>query len=445
MVVLGLGSNVGDRLQHLRRALAAIGALKDFKIEKISPLYVSEALLPENAPADWDMPYINFAIRGKTNLQPTELLKLLKNIEWTIGRKPEVRHWGPRILDIDILAWDEEIIESDILTVPHLNLQHRPFALWPLADVAPFWIFPLAGPNHGKTAAEMVEPWESRFSGRAPFGTRQINQRIDGPQLMGVLNITPDSFSDGGMFITPETVLQQAEALINAGAEILDVGAIATNPRAQKISMQEEWQRLEKILPAIMAAKPKFFIPPKISVDTYNPSTAKQALDLRVDWINDQTGLDNEEMRDLVIPSKVDCLIMHHHSIPERRDDVLPRDLDPNKAVYSWAEKRIAELAKLGLQRERLVFDPGIGFGKMAEQSLEILRGIDMYKKLGVRILVGHSRKTFFNLFTNLPFAERDIETTAVSTYLAKRDVNYLRLHNVEMTARALKITQVLE
>lgn len=445
MVILGLGSNVGDRLQHLRKALAAIRSLPDFKIEKISPLYVSEALLPENAPANWNMPYINFAIRGKTNLQPTELLKLLKNIEWTIGRKPEIRHWGPRILDVDILAWDQEIIESDVLTVPHSNLQKRPFALWPLADVSPFWTFPLPGPNHGKTAEEMVEIWGSRFSGEAPFATRQIYQRVEGPQLMGVLNITPDSFSDGVKFLNPEVVQEQAISLVNSGAEILDVGAIATNPRAQKVSMTAEWQRLENVLPAIIDIKSKCFIPPKISIDTFHPQTVKRALDLGVDWLNDQTGLDNPQMRELIIPTHADCIIMHHHSIPERRDDVMTRALDPNQTVYRWAENRIIELEKAGLTRERIIFDPGIGFGKMAEQSLEILQKIDIYKTLGVRILVGHSRKTFLNLFTNAAFAERDLETTVLSSYLAKRKVDYLRIHNVELTARALKISQVLE
>jgi 2-amino-4-hydroxy-6-hydroxymethyldihydropteridine diphosphokinase / dihydropteroate synthase len=200
MVILGLGSNVGDRLANLRKAVIAIRTLAGVTIEQVSPVYVSDALLPENAPPEWDMPHLNLAIRIQTTLEPLDLLKQLKNIEWSIGRKPEVRHWGPRILDIDILAWDDRVIKSDMLTVPHANLQERPFAFWPLADVAPLWGFPLPGNNHGKTAAQIVEAWGSRFTAEAPFRTRQINQRVDTPQLVGIINVTPDSFSDGGSF-----------------------------------------------------------------------------------------------------------------------------------------------------------------------------------------------------------------------------------------------------
>ena len=134
MIILGLGSNVGDRLTNLRKALQAIKKIPGMNIEQVSPVYVSDALLPENAPLDWDIPYLNLALRCETTQEPLELLKQLKNIEWSIGRKPEIRHWGPRILDIDILAWDDAIIKSDVLTLPHENLQERPFALWPLAD-----------------------------------------------------------------------------------------------------------------------------------------------------------------------------------------------------------------------------------------------------------------------------------------------------------------------
>src|SRR3990167_2734641 len=167
MIVLVLGSNIGDRLHHLRKALQAIKAIPHLTVEQVSPVYHSEALLPDNAPLDWDQPYLNVACRCDTTLEPLALLKQLKTIEWSIGRKPEIRHWGPRILDIDILAWDDRVIKSDLLTIPHENLLERPFALWPLADVAAFWRFPLAGPFENKMAAELVVSWGSRFSGDA--------------------------------------------------------------------------------------------------------------------------------------------------------------------------------------------------------------------------------------------------------------------------------------
>ena len=444
MVILGLGSNIGDRLANFRKALKAIKQTAGITIQQISPVYLSDALLPENAPADWDMPHLNLALRCETTLAPEELLKQLKNIEWTIGQKPKVRHWGPRILDIDILAWEGMVIQSDALTVPHRNLQERPFALWPLADVAPLWVFPLSGPNQGKTAAQIVEQWGSRFTGEAPLRTRQIYQRIDTPQLVGIVNVTPDSFSDGGQCLDANHALERALSLVRAGAEIIDIGAESTAPNAKALSPETEWARLEPVLSAIQAARADFLIKPKISLDTRRAKVAAKALKFDLDWINDVSGLDDPAMREIAAQSKADCVVMHHLSIPEHRSHHLPRHLDPVKIVYEWGERRLQELANIGIAPERIIFDPGIGFGKMAEQSLVLLQNISVFKQLGVRLLVGHSRKTFLSLLSSMSFAERDIETLTTSLYLAKESVDYLRVHNVEMCARGFKIMAAL-
>ncbi|MBX3708440.1 MAG: dihydropteroate synthase [Gammaproteobacteria bacterium] len=446
MVILGLGSNVGDRLANLRTALQSIKKISHLKVQQVSPIYVSDALMPENAPAEWDMPYLNLALRCETTLKPVDLLKQLKDIEWSIGRKPEIRHWGPRIIDIDILAWDNLTIQTDMLTVPHASLQERPFALWPLADVAPLWIFPLAGVNQGKTAAQIVESWGSRFSGKAPFRTKQVHHRIDTPQLMGIVNITPDSFSDGGKFLNPEQAFEHIIHLVNAGAEVIDMGAESTAPTAQPLDAKTEWARLEPVLTAIKkSTKQNFLITPKISIDTRHSFVAANALDRGADWINDVSGLDDPVMCEIIAQSTVDCVVMHHLSIPERRDHTLPRDLDPVKMVQTWGEKRLRELEQKGIARNRIIFDPGIGFGKMAEQSLLLLKNVNFFKSLGTRILIGHSRKTFISLLSEMPFVERDIETMAMALYLSKQSVDYIRVHNVEFCARGFKITAALE
>ena len=445
MLILGLGSNVGDRLSHLRRALSALGKVPQLKLKQVSPVYISDALLPDNAPIDWDMPYLNIAVRCESALEPLVLLQTLKNIEWTIGRKPEVRHWGPRILDIDILAWDDKVIESDLLTVPHASLPLRPFALWPLADVAPEWIFPLPGPNQGKTAAEMVEGWGSRFSGDVSLRTRQINQRIDTPALVGIVNATPDSFSDGGQFLATEHALLQINALINAGAEVIDLGGISTAPKSKAISPTEEWRRIEPILSGIMSSKAEWIIPTKISIDTYQASVAEKALAFNIDWINDQSGLDDPQMIDLIKNTTVDCTIMHHIKLPEERDKHIPRNLNPVTVVYDWLAKRLDSLEKQGIARERLIIDPGIGFGKLADQSWQLLKNIDAFASLNARILVGHSRKTFLSLQTSRPFAERDVETMVMALSLAKHPVHYLRVHNVDLCSRGLRVYAACE
>lgn len=444
MVILGLGSNIEDRLANLRAALNAITHLNQVVVKQISPVYWSQALLPENAPPDWDKPYLNLALRIETSLAPLDLLQQLKNIEWTIGRKPCARHWGPRVLDIDILAWDDRVISSETLTIPHESLQERPFALWPLADVAPMWVFPLPGPNQGKTAAEIVEKWGSRFTGQAPFHTKQLYQRVDAPHWVGIINVTPDSFSDGGKFCSAETVRQQALHLVACGADVIDIGAESTSPTAQCIDAKTEWARLQPALMAIHHARADFVITPKISVDTRHHDVAAKALALGVDWINDVSGLDNPAMRNIVADANVDCVVMHHLSIPECRNNVLPRHQDSTALVLNWAEKRLHELEQQGIKREKIIFDPGIGFGKMAEQSLYLLKNVAAFQQLGVRLLLGPSRKTFLSLLSSLPFSERDTETLAVALYLAKQQVDYLRVHNVEMCARGLRVMKAL-
>ncbi|TAK72848.1 MAG: dihydropteroate synthase [Gammaproteobacteria bacterium] len=444
MVVLGLGSNVGDRLAHLRKALQAIQKIPGVMVEQVSPVYLSDALLPDNAPPEWDMPHLNLALRCHTTLEPLALLKELKNIEWSIGRKPEVRHWGPRIIDIDILAWGELVLQSEIFTVPHLNLQDRPFALWPLADVAPLWTFPLPGPNQGKTAAQIAEKWGSRFTGEAPLRTQQIYQRVDTPRLVGVVNVTPDSFSDGGQFVSADHALAHALLLVNSGAEIIDIGAESTAPKAAPLEVATEWARLEPILLALKNARESFLIPPKISVDTRHTEVAAKALAMGVDWINDVTGLQDPAMQEIVLHSNADCVVMHHMSIPASRDVVLPRDQDVVELVYEWGAKQLESLERRGIPRERMIFDPGVGFGKVPEHSLMLVKEAETFKQLGVRLLIGHSRKSFLSLFTGHPAAERDVETIAMSFYLAKHQVDYLRVHEVEMSARTLRVAAAL-
>jgi 2-amino-4-hydroxy-6-hydroxymethyldihydropteridine diphosphokinase/dihydropteroate synthase len=444
MVILGLGSNLGDRLANLRHALQALEKLTKTTVQQVSPVYLSDAMLPDNAPTSWDMPYLNLAVRCETSLDPLDLLPHLKAIEKSIGRKPAQRHWGPRLIDIDILAWDDLIIDSELLTLPHKNLTARPFALWPLADIAPLWKFPLAGREYGKTAAELAEKWGSRFSGQALFHTRQIPQRIDAPQWVGILNITPDSFSDGGQFLDTEKALAQAYHLVAAGAEVLDIGAESTGPQAKSLSPEQEWQRLQPVLREIQAGFSRFLLPPKISVDTYHAYVAEKALEFGADWVNDVTGLQDPYMREIVAASNADCVVMHSLAVPEDRSRFLPRDQDPVAAVYAWAEEQLSLLASHEISRERIILDVGIGYGKTAEQSLLLLQHIAVFQQLGVRLLVGHSRKSFINQFTACSAQERDLETVVISLFLAVQKVDYLRVHNVDENARALRVKKAL-
>lgn len=443
MIILGLGSNIGDRLTHLRQALHAIKKISGVSVKQISSVYISDALLPPYAPETWQTPYLNLAIRCETSLNPYDLLAHIKNIEKQLGRTPE-KNWGPRIIDIDLLAWDDLIQYDGKLHIPHEHLHQRPFALWPLADIAPRWIYPLPGPLQGKTATQLVERWPTRFSGDAPLHTKQIAQRVDTPQLVGIVNLTPDSFSEDGIhFDIPQAILH-IRSLVDSGAEVIDIGAEATGPSAKSISAEQEWERLYPLLQEIMSIKKDWIISPKISIDTRYPTTAEKALHLGVDYINDVSGLDDSLMQQIIASSHCDVIFMHHLGIPVNKTNILPLDQDPVSIVYSWAEKKLSVLERKGIDKKRLIFDIGIGYGKTAQQSLELIRNIDVFKNLDIRLLIGHSRKSFLSQFTALPASQRDIETLAVSLALIHSPVDYLRIHNVDMHARAFKVMQAI-
>ncbi len=439
MLILGLGSNLGDRLAYLRHALQLIKKIPAISVVQISPVYISDALLPENAPDTWDKPYLNLALRCETTLNPYDLLQHLKDIEKIIDRKPE-KKWGPRVIDIDILAWDDLIQYDEKLHIPHEHLHERPFALWPLADVAPHWIYPLPGPHQGKTAVELAAQWGSRFSGAAPLHTKQIPQRIDTPQLIGILNVTPDSFSDGGKFLEIPFATQQMHYLVTTGAEIIDIGAESTNPKSTAIDSTSEWQRLEPILKNILAERDKLFIPPKISVDTRHADVAKKALMLGVDWINDVSGLSDPAMCEIIAAHTCDTVIMHSLSIPVGKKHFLAETEDAIAIVKRWADEKLNQMTKYGIALEKLILDVGIGFGKTAAQSLALIKNINLFRDFGVRLLVGHSRKLFLTQFTDSSPSERDIETLTLSLFLANQQIDFLRVHNVDVHARAFKV-----
>ena len=167
MIVLGMGSNVGDRMEYLRQGVKALGGV--LTQMRVSPVYTSPALLPDAAPADWDQPFLNLAVAGETELPPRRLLEAVKAIEQMVGRIDR-GHWSPRELDIDILAYGDAVVTEPDLSVPHAALLDREFALVPLADVAPDWVYPAPGPAFGVPARELAA--------RMPATLSQVKERI---------------------------------------------------------------------------------------------------------------------------------------------------------------------------------------------------------------------------------------------------------------------------
>lgn len=422
-IYLGLGSNLSDRRGNLERA---IGMLRERGLRevRVSPVVESPALLPPLAPPAWNRPFLNLVVEGEVDVSPTEWLRTTKSIQDTIGRGDASR-WAPRLIDIDILLWGDEAHHEEGLRIPHPELGSRAFVISPLVHLRPELRFP--GPDR-RTVLER--------SGSLP---------VHIPLWMGILNVTPDSFSDGGEHTTWPSIEPFVRDMVDGGAHIIDVGAESTRPGAQTVPAVEEWERLRPVLERLRAWRGDNVLGPLLSVDTRHHEVAERAMAMGVDIINDVSGLTSPEMRSLARDSDCTWVAMHNLSVPADRSVTLPEDEDPSAAVEAWLLRQVDEWEKAGLDRQRIIFDPGIGFGKTSLQSLEILRRVERFRAHGLRVLVGHSRKSFMNDFVTHPPGERDVETIGASLMLCQKRVDVLRVHDVPRHVRAYQAWAHLE
>ena len=409
-IILGLGSNVGDRAEYLRLAILEIADfLEDIKY---SSILESKALLPENAPDTWDMPYLNMAVSGKTNLNSREVLVKIKAIEQKLGRE-KIGHWSPRTIDIDILAMENLIINEPDLIIPHKELLNRDFALKPLLELVPDWKYP----NNTVIPTKVgILNQDYRLRGN------------DKASLVGIINITPDSFSDGGVNYSPQKAIDAIKELIGQGAKIVDIGAESTRPNAIEITPAEEWARLEPVL------KKRAEFNAIISVDTRYAETAKKSLEYGVNWINDVSGFSSPRMIEVIRNSDCKLVVMHSLSVPADKLVVMPENADVVTEIFAWAENRIKNLEDAGIHKDRIIFDVGIGFGKTPRQSQILIKNIRKFKELGVALFVGHSRKSFLGAKN---IEDADQKTLEISKFLRDSGVDYLRVHNVKLHEKA--------
>jgi dihydropteroate synthase len=262
------------------------------------------------------------------------------------------------------------------------------------------------------------------------IGNREFNE---GTYVMGILNVTPDSFSDGGQFNDIDSAMRRVRKLITGGADIIDIGGESTRPNYTQISDEEEIQR---ILPIIARIKRIFDIP--ISVDTYKVNVAKAALDAGADMINDIWGLkyDNGEMAELIAKRGVPCCLMHN-----RKEPVYNSFIDD---VLNDLKETIQIAKKAGIADDKIILDPGIGFAKTYEQNLELTNHLERLNELGYPVLLGTSRKSMIGLTLNLPAQER-VEGTLVTTVMAvMKGCRFVRVHDVLENKRAAVMTEAI-
>ncbi len=257
---------------------------------------------------------------------------------------------------------------------------------------------------------------------------------------MGVINVTPDSFSDGGRFIDPARALDIAQAMVAAGADLLDIGGESTRPGAQPVGAAEERAR---IVPALKAIAPNVSVP--ISIDTYKSDVAAAAIDEGATIINDISGFQfDPQLGPLAARRAVPAILMHSRGGPdtlhERTDygDVVAEVLVELKMTISRAED-------FGVARERLIIDPGLGFSKRAAHSMRVLAGMEHFAELGLPILMGPSRKSFLASATGpLAAEDRDWATTAAVTAAVLGGAHIVRVHNVGKMVHVVRVADML-
>lgn len=250
--------------------------------------------------------------------------------------------------------------------------------------------------------------------------------------VMGILNVTPDSFSDGGNWNDLDRALRQVEEMYFSGADVIDIGGESTKPGYRMISDQEEMQR---VIPVVEAVKARFDLP--VSLDTYKGSVAEAGIAAGIDMVNDIWGLGyDDKMASVIKNSGLPCCLMHNR---------------PN-AVYENFMKELSEdlgqiLARAksaGIEKNRIILDPGVGFAKSYEQNLEVIGRLEEIKSLGCPLLLGCSRKSVVGLTLDLPANQRLEGTLATTVVAAMKGVMFVRVHDVKENVRAIRMTEAI-
>ena len=273
------------------------------------------------------------------------------------------------------------------------------------------------------------------FRWRCRERTLDLSRRV---HVMGVLNVTPDSFSDGGLHLAPAAAIERGRAMVAEGADLIDVGAESTRPGAEPVPPAVQ---LERLLPVIGPLARE--VPVPVSVDTASAEVAARAIEAGAAIVNDVTGLRDPEMAGLVAETGAGLVLMHLRGTPATMQDD-PRYGDVARDVAAWLEVRLRAARRAGIREEQIVLDPGIGFGKSAGHNFELIARLEELAALGRPLLVGLSRKSFLGRPLGLPVDRRlegGLAAAAIAVFLGARLV---RTHDVEPTVRAVRIAEAL-
>ena len=264
------------------------------------------------------------------------------------------------------------------------------------------------------------------------------------PKIMGILNVTPDSFSDGGRYEGLEQAVKHALRLIDEGADILDIGGESTRPGAQEIDVAEEIRRTQPVIAAIREATREQAESPVISIDTRKPDVAEAAILAGADIWNDVTALTFSD-KSTAVAADLGCplILMHIQGSPETMQES-PRYGNAVAEIKDWLARRIAAAIAAGVEERHITLDPGIGFGKRQEDNLAILRELASFKDLGRPLLMGASRKSFIGRIDGSTANDRLGGSLAAALWAAQAGADILRVHDVPETVQAVKVWEAI-
>ena len=426
MILIALGANLpsreGGATETLRRAVARL-IERGLTVTARSRLYLTEPVPRSRQP--W---YANQVIAVATRLAPHDLLALLLDVEHEFGRERSERN-AARTLDLDLIAYDDARLDTPDLILPHPRLQERAFVLAPLAEIAADWRHPITGAS----AAAML----------AGVDRSNVRALRTTPLLMGVVNTTPDSFSDGGLFHHADAAIAHARQLIEEGADILDIGGESTRPGAAPVEPEEE---LARVLPVVRAVAAEAASRGRlISVDTRHARTMARVIEAGATMINDITALADPECRRVVAQAGVPVILMHMQGEP-RTMQADPRYGDVVADVAAELAQARDRAVASGIAAQRIWLDPGLGFGKTLEHNLALLDATPALRRLGQPILVGASRKSFIGSIDRPgPAADRLGGSIASALAAAARGADAVRVHDVAQTRQALAVWSAIE
>ncbi|KAF2091744.1 putative multifunctional folic acid synthesis protein, partial [Saccharata proteae CBS 121410] len=464
---IALGSNLGNRVEWIEIALQMLDCEEKVQILQTSSLWETKAMYVEDQP-----PFLNGACEIITTLHADHLMATLKRIENKLGREKTVDK-GPRNIDLDLLLYGQEFIyrdqemvlrdekhltHKDELFVPHLRMVEREFVLRPMCQY--HLRKKLVNSTNGINPQSCLWKLPKKGNQMLPYtplkryGTSLTAQSRT--HIMAILNLTPDSFSDGGQNLSsdptsPEYLSSLRSTIlshITSGATIIDIGGQSTRPNAPMVSAEEE---LSRILPAISLIKS---LPEAantiISIDTFRAFVARAAISAGADLINDvSAGTLDPDMLPTVADLNCSICLMHMRGTPETMTTLTDYPDGVVQTVGDELLERVRAAEEAGIRRWRIILDPGIGFAKTAEQNIELLRGLSTLMTRpsldSFPWLIGTSRKGFIGKITAAPEPKDRVMGTAVTaTQAVNAHANIIRVHDVKPIVETVAMAEAL-